>query len=90
MTIRMKILCEAQGAIPAMGLCECGSAVELDRDETPCPSCERRYTRMGRLIPQFTGLNPQFTLPTGERLKLTARIGLAISAVQKRWQRRRG
>ena len=91
----MRIACEAQGGVPAVGICECGSAVELDRDVTPCLGCWRHYdkagamvTREGKPSPSDT-LQPEYTLPTGARLKTAAMIGLAISAVQKRWQRRR-
>ena len=91
----MKILCEAQGIVPAVGLCECGYAVELDRSVTPCALCGLTYDKFGRRVKPngdpiaSETLHPEYTLPTGARLKTMAMIGLAISAVQKRWQRRR-
>lgn len=58
----MKILCPTVvnpgHTVPAVGLCCCGSAVELDRVVTPCPGCELEYTKEGReLPPKFNNLD---------------------------------
>lgn len=51
----MEVLCPARGAVPAVILCECQFAVELDREPTPCALCGRKYTKEGRKIPPATG-----------------------------------
>ena len=52
---KVKILCPAREGVPAVGLCPCGSAVELDREVTPCPSCELEFTKEGRELPPKEG-----------------------------------
>lgn len=51
----MKILCAARGEVPAVILCCCGCAVELDREVTPCAGCELEYTKEGRELPPKEG-----------------------------------
>lgn len=43
----MKILCPAQGITPAVILCQCKYAVELETNINRCAICGREYTKDG-------------------------------------------
>jgi len=51
----VKVLCPAHGDVPAVILCHCKSAVELDREVSRCPACGQEYTKEGVELPPKEG-----------------------------------